>query len=131
MSGDYDPEIGRWTSKDPILFNGEDTNLYGYVLNDPVNFIDPAGMNMDSFDTGGGRVLRSESWLTALFEAVFIVIHKMILALKISENLLQRRYRPSRKVHSKCHVALCRRTQVHLEVSVQNEINTDVCFLGG
>ncbi|NUN04485.1 MAG: RHS repeat-associated core domain-containing protein [Bdellovibrio sp.] len=40
---DYDPEIGRWTSKDPILFNGGDTNLFGYVQNDPVNFIDPSG----------------------------------------------------------------------------------------
>lgn len=27
----------------PIGFNGGDTNLYGYVLNDPVNLIDPSG----------------------------------------------------------------------------------------
>jgi len=40
---DYDPEVGRWTSKDPILFYGGDSNLYGYVLNDPVNFIDEDG----------------------------------------------------------------------------------------
>ena len=40
---DYDPETGRWTGKDPIAFAGKDTNLYGYVLNDPVNFIDPEG----------------------------------------------------------------------------------------
>ena len=42
---DYDPETGRWTSKDPIGFAGGDTNLYGYVLNDPVNFVDPQGAN--------------------------------------------------------------------------------------
>ena len=30
-------------SKDPILFDGGDTNLYGYVMNDPVNFVDPEG----------------------------------------------------------------------------------------
>ena len=30
-------------SKDPILFAGGDTNLYGYVFNDPVNLIDPSG----------------------------------------------------------------------------------------
>lgn len=29
---DYDPEVGRWTAKDPIGFRGGDTNLYGYVL---------------------------------------------------------------------------------------------------
>ena len=40
---DYDPDIGRWTAKDPILFAGGDTDLYGYCLNDPVNFIDPEG----------------------------------------------------------------------------------------
>ena len=34
---DYDPEIGRWISKDPIGFAGGDTNLYAYVVNDPVN----------------------------------------------------------------------------------------------
>jgi RHS repeat-associated protein len=42
---DYDPSIGRWTAKDPILFGGGDTNLYGYVLNDPVNFGDPGGLD--------------------------------------------------------------------------------------
>nr|WP_320190299.1 RHS repeat-associated core domain-containing protein [uncultured Desulfobacter sp.] len=41
---DYMPEIGKWTAKDPILFAGGDTNLYGYVLNDPVNLIDPLGL---------------------------------------------------------------------------------------
>ena len=41
---DYDPEIGRWTAKDPIGFAGGDTDLYGYVLNDPVNLVDPDGI---------------------------------------------------------------------------------------
>jgi len=40
---DYDPLIGRWTAKDPIRFRGGDSNLYGYVLGDPVNLIDPEG----------------------------------------------------------------------------------------
>jgi RHS repeat-associated protein len=41
---DYDPETGRWTSKDPAGFGGGDTNLYGYVVNDPVNSFDPNGL---------------------------------------------------------------------------------------
>jgi RHS repeat-associated protein len=40
---DYDPETGRWTSKDPIRFAGGDANIYAYVGNDPVNAIDPTG----------------------------------------------------------------------------------------
>jgi len=40
---DYDAETGKWTAKDPIGFAGGDTNLYGYVLGDPVNFVDPTG----------------------------------------------------------------------------------------
>ena len=41
---DYDPATGRWTAKDPIDFAGGDTDLFGYVQNDPVNFIDPNGL---------------------------------------------------------------------------------------
>lgn len=41
---DYDGSIGRWLSKDPILFRGGDTNLYGYVVQDPINFIDTSGL---------------------------------------------------------------------------------------
>jgi RHS repeat-associated protein len=41
---DYMPEIGKWTAKDPILFAGGDSNLYGYVANDPVNWVDPYGL---------------------------------------------------------------------------------------
>ncbi len=51
---DYDPVTARWTAKDPILFNGGDTNLYGYVINDPVNFIDPTGLVFDPRGGGGG-----------------------------------------------------------------------------
>ena len=40
---EYDPAIGRWLSKDPLLFGGGDSNLYGYVLGDPVNLVDPWG----------------------------------------------------------------------------------------
>jgi RHS repeat-associated protein len=44
---DYDPNSGRWTAKDPIRFSGSDSNLYGYVWNDPVNISDPAGLEGD------------------------------------------------------------------------------------
>lgn len=50
---DYDPETGRWTSKDPLLFAGGDTNLYGYVLNDPINGVDPTGLFIVYAGLGG------------------------------------------------------------------------------
>jgi RHS repeat-associated protein len=42
---EYDPSIGHWTAKDPLRFNASDTNLYGYVMADPVNLTDPTGLD--------------------------------------------------------------------------------------
>jgi len=42
---DYDPEVGRWTAKDPIGYGGGDANLYGYCWNDPINLIDETGFH--------------------------------------------------------------------------------------
>jgi RHS repeat-associated protein len=50
---DYDPEVGRWTAKDPIDFKGGDTSLYGYVLADPIDALDPYGFKSLSIDAYG------------------------------------------------------------------------------
>jgi RHS repeat-associated protein len=42
---DYDAYTGKWTAKDPIGFDGGDSNLYGYVWSDPINWIDTTGLN--------------------------------------------------------------------------------------
>jgi len=55
---DYDPDNGRWCAKDPIGFGGGDVDLYGYVLGDPVNLIDPeglAGVGIQKPTTDGGH----------------------------------------------------------------------------
>jgi RHS repeat-associated protein len=44
----YDPEIGRWLSRDPLGEEGG-LNLYAYVENDPVNWIDPLGLSNDKY----------------------------------------------------------------------------------
>lgn len=58
---DYDPETGRWLQKDPILFNGGDANLYGYVLQDPVNRIDPSGLSNINLFPSGERISNSDA----------------------------------------------------------------------
>ena len=40
----YDPMSGRFLQVDPLGFRGGDLNLYGYVLDDPVNLVDHFGL---------------------------------------------------------------------------------------
>ena len=57
---DYDPSVGRWTSKDPIRFDGSGLNFYVYAWNDPVDLQDPTGRVPIPFPivagSGGGEV---------------------------------------------------------------------------
>ncbi len=41
---EYDAGLGRWVSRDPVLFDGG-MNLFAYAANDPVNLADPNGEN--------------------------------------------------------------------------------------
>jgi RHS repeat-associated protein len=42
----YDAELGRWLSRDPLPASEmlQGPNLYAYVVNDPVNYVDPSGL---------------------------------------------------------------------------------------
>ncbi|HKS38259.1 MAG TPA: RHS repeat-associated core domain-containing protein, partial [Verrucomicrobiae bacterium] len=55
---DYDAESGRWTAKDPILFASGQANLYAYVHSDPVNRVDPSGLQERHY---GDQVCRNFS----------------------------------------------------------------------
>ena len=45
----FNPDTGRFINEDPIRFDGGDTNFYGYVWNNSVNYIDPFGKNLLQF----------------------------------------------------------------------------------
>jgi RHS repeat-associated protein len=53
---DYDPDIGRWTAKDPILFLGGSYDLYGYVGDSPTAITDSAGLK-------GGVLIPIRTWI--------------------------------------------------------------------
>lgn len=40
----YDPQVRRFISEDPSGFGGGDVNLYAYVGNNPILFVDPSGL---------------------------------------------------------------------------------------
>jgi RHS repeat-associated protein len=59
----YDPRAGKFVTKDPIGFMGGDVNLYRGMGNDPVNWIDPFGLEMVSLQSGMGIVKKAKGWI--------------------------------------------------------------------
>ncbi|MCM2357750.1 MAG: DUF6531 domain-containing protein [Geobacteraceae bacterium] len=58
----YDPMDGRFISKDPSGFT-DSTNLYVYVLNNPINAIDPTGLELISVEEGRNIVNIARLWI--------------------------------------------------------------------
>jgi RHS repeat-associated protein len=49
----YDPDLGRWISRDPIAEQGG-INLYRYIENNPVEIVDPLGLWQITVGGGAG-----------------------------------------------------------------------------
>ena len=47
----YSPTLKRFIAQDPLDFRGDDTNFYRYVLDSPIDFVDPFGIDCAG-DTG-------------------------------------------------------------------------------
>ena len=47
----YDPNVGRWPSRDPIEERGGD-NLYLFIYNSPINYSDRLGLQLTRFENG-------------------------------------------------------------------------------
>jgi hypothetical protein len=80
----YDPEVGRFISKDPIGFLGG-LNLYTYTGNNPVNWIDPMGLFGQQCSKSG-----SKSWVECYSNCVETLIPgllEIIVATNIISNV--------------------------------------------
>jgi RHS repeat-associated protein len=53
----YNPVLQRFISEDPIGLAGGDSNFYAYVLNAPLDFIDPTGLDWQFGVTGGWTLI--------------------------------------------------------------------------
>ena len=51
----YDPRIARWTAPDPMAEKYYGVNAYGYCAGNPVNHIDPTGMDDYRYDDETGQ----------------------------------------------------------------------------
>jgi RHS repeat-associated protein len=52
----YDPRLGRWMTMDPLGMESDELSPYNYVENNPMNMIDPNGMQPASDYAGTGFV---------------------------------------------------------------------------
>ncbi len=69
-----DAAVGRWLSTDPIGFEGDDTNLYRYSLNNGLAYLDASGYECKYFDDNSLNVRWSYPFLVGVIPKVTAAI---------------------------------------------------------
>ncbi len=78
----YDPSVGRFISEDPLGFGGGDVNLYVYVGNNSMNFIDPFGLFKLSFEEGVDPKVKK------FIEDAFGQLHEKVKIIRLQRTIL-------------------------------------------
>jgi RHS repeat-associated protein len=65
----YDPNLGRFLQTDPVGYN-VDLNLYQYVYGDPLNLVDPSGLQQSCEDVGASSCRSSVGGLGGALESI-------------------------------------------------------------
>ena len=74
---DYDPELGRWTAKDPSGFSSKRTNFYSYAANNPTLYTDSSGNEPEvlSYLTPGSIDEAAAAKFTITDDVIYIIGH--------------------------------------------------------
>ena len=70
---DYDPEIGRWTTPDPLRFASGSMNWYEYAGSQPVNRVDPLGLFYFATGPNGGGGYAAVAGVSGSVEGGYVI----------------------------------------------------------
>ncbi|EFK59645.1 RHS repeat-associated core domain-containing protein [Sphingobacterium spiritivorum] len=94
----YDPAIGRWHAADPLSDNHYGLSPYNYVMNNPLSYIDPLGLDTIDIDNGPmrlrvGTVVRAGSkYITITKEFFDFIVNRGIKGLGYIDEVTVNRY---------------------------------------